>query len=197
LALLERTKRLTGVDLTQRPGFAGSLVPVVGSAREAIVDYAEGNYLGATANAALALSDLAPGAFVVKGLGKAGVKAALKSGASRTWGATRGRMARAGHFKPGEQGHHWLIPNGRFDVPGLGNIAPLIPNSVRNHPANIKVLPAGTHKRIHSNDRQLGLPRFTPVERIAHGTPTWAKLGAVQAGTVPGRIVERSSDSSR
>jgi hypothetical protein len=76
-------------------------------------------------------------------------------------------MARAGYFAPGEQGHHWLIPQN-----GWGKY---VPDAIKNHPINIKPLPKDVHKRIHSADRVNGLPRYNPVERLVHGTPTWVK----------------------
>jgi len=153
------------IDWDRHPGFAESLVPVWGSAREAIADAHEGDYLGAGVNAVMAASDLMPATFIAKGLGKAGVKAALKAGTSTTWKNTQRRMARAGYFEAGEQGHHWLIPQ-RWKF---------VPEEIRNHPANIMPLAADVHKRMHTADRINELPRYGWVQRLQDGTPTWFK----------------------
>ena len=165
-----------GSYFRKHPGFGESLIPFWGSAREAIADGYDGNIGGAIFNGALAVSDLAPGAFAIKGLGEAGVKAALKDGTSTTWNAVRKRMGRAGYFAEGEQGHHWAIPQ-RWAW---------VPETIRNHPMNIMPLPVDVHKRIHFNDLVESLPRFTVREQLLHGTPTWAK--AVTGQTVANSV---------
>ena len=90
------------VDWDSHPGFAESLIPFWGSTREAIADAREGDYLGAGLNGVVAVADVMPGTFVIKGLGKAGIKAALKKGTSTTWKNTQRRMARAGYFEVGQ-----------------------------------------------------------------------------------------------
>jgi hypothetical protein len=153
-------------DFSKHPGLIESSIPVWGSAREAIADGYDGNYVGALGNAALAATDFfLPEEAIVRGLSEAGVKAALKDGASMTWKNVRARMGRAGHFAVDEQGHHWAIPN-RWT---------LVPDFIRNHPMNIKVLPADIHKRVHFNDHVNGLPKFSFWQAAALGTPEWAK----------------------
>jgi hypothetical protein len=174
------------VDWDSHPGFAESLVPFWGSTREAIADAREGDYLGAGLNGAMAVSDVMPGAFVVKGLGKAGIRAALKKGTSTTWKNTQRRMARAGYFEAGQQGHHWAIPQKWTWVP----------EKIRNHPANIKPLAEDIHKRVHSADHLNNLPRFSFVQRVQNGTPTWFKADTALAagkGVVGGFNETRNS----
>jgi hypothetical protein len=65
-----RSQRKRSSYWDSRPGLAESVVPVWGSAREAIADAREGDVLGAVVNTGLAASDLVPGAFIAKGLSK-------------------------------------------------------------------------------------------------------------------------------
>jgi hypothetical protein len=159
-----------GIDWRQHPGFVESLVPVWGSAREAAADYQDGNYLGAAINTGLAASDLIPGAFVAKGLEKAGIRTALDVGKSAAWKNVRERMGRAGYFAEDQVGHHWLIPQR----------AKWVPERIRNNPANIIPMAASMHKRMHGNDRIENLPMFSVGEKLLNGTPTWFKAVTAQ-----------------
>jgi len=67
------------------PGTAESLIPVWGSARDAIADYNQGDMVGAVANGALALTDLIGEGYVLKSIGKGGLKVA----GSHAWKDTR------------------------------------------------------------------------------------------------------------
>jgi hypothetical protein len=146
----------------KRPGFFWSMVPVVGSAREAIVDHLEGDKAGATANAVLALVDLTGEGYVAKTLVKGGAKVA----GSHTWNATRKWMGRRGDLEKFQPGHHWAIPQ-RSSVP----------DAIKNQPWNIKGMPdAETHGRLHG--RYAGKPRFGFVDRFVEGTPGWFKAQA-------------------
>ena len=174
-------------DWRKHPGAVESFVPVWGSAREAAADWHEGDRVGAVINGALAVSDLIPGALIAKGASKAGVKAALKAGTSTTWKNTQRRMARAGFFEAGEQGHHWAIPQ-RWKW---------VPEEIRNHPANIKALPADVHKRLHSPNRINDLPKFGFVEGVVRGTPAWAKADAAQALAANGEKLTRPYGDTR
>lgn len=157
----------------QHPGVGESLVPVWGSAREAIADAHDGDIVGATANAALAITDLAPGTFVVKGLTKGGAKLA----GSHSWKITRRWMGDQGMLSKGQHGHHGIIPRG-----GWGKH---IPDAVKNQPWNITAMPnAVTHGRIHGSYK--GQPQYGQIERYWRGAPDWAKAAHVWApsGTV-------------
>lgn len=158
------------VDWRKHPSFGESLIPIWGSTREAIADWNDGDRSGAILNGALAATDLLPGFMVAKGLEKAGVRAALAAGRSRTYGAVRKRMARAGYLAPSQVVHHAIIPQS----------AKWAPDWLLNHPANLKPLDPQVHKRIHSRDLINGLERFDPFERLWFGTPTWAKVDAAQ-----------------
>ena len=158
------------------PGLGESMVPVWGSAREAIADYHEGDIIGAVGNGALALTDLTGQGYVVKSLYKGGAKLA----GSHTWDATRKWMSRKGNKPEGLHGHHWLIPQN-----GWGKA---VPEALKNQPWNIKVLPGDTHKRMHTRDLKNGKPKFSATERYVHGTPTWWKVqnGVWAAGAANG-----------
>lgn len=150
---------------SSHPGLAESLIPVWGSAREAIADAHEGDVLGAVGNSLLAVTDLAPGAALVKTAGKGIVKGGLKMGGSHTWGASRKWMGRRGLIDKGMEAHHAIIPRG-----GPGK---LVPDIIKNQPWNITALPRETHRRIHTKFN--GQPRFAGAQRFATGTPTWGR----------------------
>lgn len=172
----------------QHPGLGESLVPVWGSAREAVADAAEGDVAGAIFNGALAVSDLAPGAFAVKTVAKAGIKGAVKSGGSHTWGATRKWMGKNGLLEPGQHGHHGMIPRG-----GWGKI---VPDSIKNQPWNITAMPTPVvHGRIHGP--YAGLPQYGRVERYWRGTPDWAKTAHIWAPTGAATTIDSQSERRR
>jgi hypothetical protein len=162
-------------DSVGHPGFAESLIPVWGSGRGAIADAQEGDYLGAAVNGALAASDLLLAKSIAEGVGKGAFYVTRNAARNpydwdryvRPWlGDERGMLA------PRQHGHHWAIPQG-----GWGKT---VPDWIKNQPWNIKPMPdAVTHWRI---DHRVGsLPRFNPLERYWHGTPTWSKVAAADA----------------
>jgi hypothetical protein len=154
------------------PGLGESLVPVWGSAREAIADAHEGDYIGAVGNGILAVTDLAPGAVLFKTAGKGAMKGAWKMG-SHSWDATRKWMNNKELAEKGLEKHHAIIPQG-----GWGKS---VPDGIKNQPWNITQLPRETHRRIHTKFK--GQPRFPQAERITNGSPLWGKaiLGLVPA----------------
>lgn len=166
----------------EHPDLAESLVPVWGSAREAIADWHEGDVTGAIGNGILAVTDLAPGAFAIKGLAKGGAKLA----GSHTWNATRKWMGKQGMLKKGQHGHHAIIPNS-----GWGK---RVPDKIKNQPWNI----TGTaspeeHGRIHGKYK--GKPRYSPVERYVRGAPNWAK--AAHVWPITGSITAADAQSEK
>jgi hypothetical protein len=149
------------------------MIPVWGSAREAVADAREGDVLGAVGNGVLALTDLAPGGYAAKGLAKGG----LKLTGSHTWNATRKFMGKREMLAPNQHGHHGIIPQG-----GWGSH---VPDFIKNQPPNIKAMPSPeVHGRIHGPYD--GKPRYSPVERYWRGTPDWAK--AVQSWVPSGLV---------
>ena len=167
----------------KHPGVAESFIPVWGSAREAVADAYDGDIVGAIANAGLAVSDLAPGAYALK----AGAKGLGKTG-SHTWNATRKWMSRNGRLQPGQHGHHGLIPH-----KGWGKIVPEI---IRNHPVNITATrDVADHMRIHGSYK--GLPQYGPVERYWRGSPDWAKRAHVWGPTGVATAVDSHNERTR
>lgn len=172
------------------PGDAESLIPVWGSAREAMADGLEGDVVGAGLNAALALSDLTVGGAAAKGLVKGGVfiaKAGTKRAAPYGWkGNVRTWMGEKGHLEKGQPGHHWAIPQN-----GWGKD---VPDWIKNQPWNIKGMPsAEVHGRIHGPYGQK--PQYGVVERYVRGTPTWSKAATIS--TVGHPTVAISEKSKR
>lgn len=165
---------------SSHPGIAESFIPVWGSAREAVADYREGDMVGAVANGALAVTDLTGEGYVLKSLGKGGLKVA----GSHAWKDTRKWLGPEGKalLAKGQHGHHWLIPQN-----GWGKN---VPDAVKNQPWNIKPMPsAETHARMHG--KRGDLPQFNAVERYVQGTPTWWKVqNGVWAGHASNGVQE-------
>jgi hypothetical protein len=156
---------------SRHPGTLESMIPIWGSGGEAYADYEDGAYLEAAGNAAMAASD----AFLVKSILTGLAKGAVKGAGSHSWTATRKWMGKRGYLQPGQEGHHWAIPQG-----GWGK---RVPDIIKNQPWNIKAMPPGPlHSGVHGK-RPLHL---NPLERAWHGSPAWPKAAAVSVG---GRLV--------
>jgi hypothetical protein len=177
------------------PGFAESLIPVWGSAREAIADEEDGNAVGAAFNTALALSDLSVAGAGANAVRKAAFKSGLKgalfvlkgavgdSAKATAWKSVRKKMGVHGLLEKYQHGHHWLIPQRWKDVPEF----------VRNHPLNIKAMPSEeVHGRVHG--RYKGQPQFGLLGQYWRGTPHWSKAAT---GSVVGRPVAATARKDR
>ena len=166
------------------PGFAESLIPVWGSAREAVADYQDGDYAGAALNGALAASDL----FLAGSLGKAVAKGGLyaitgaigRPAEEAVWKEfVRPKMGELGMLDDGQHGHHWFFPQRNEDIPAV----------IRNHPWNIKAMPSHeVHGRVHH--RFKSKPRYGLLGRYWHGTPAWSKAATGSALGHPVATVE-------
>jgi len=77
--MLQQRRQGEAENSVGHPGFAESLIPVWGSGREAVADFQEGDYLGASLNTALAVSDLFLAGSIGKGLAKGGIYIAEKA----------------------------------------------------------------------------------------------------------------------
>jgi hypothetical protein len=159
------------------PGLGESLIPVWGSAREAIADVHDGNYWGAAGNAFLAATDVVP----VKALAGTAIKGGFKA-AKPGWKAARAALTKEGFAAPGQHVHHWLIPQN-----GWGRA---IPGEIKNAKFNLMPMPdAITHGRIHGP--YLGAPQYNAVERFFVGTPKRFQAGV---GSVGGHAVAANVD---
>jgi len=197
-------------DWDSHPGLAESLIPVWGSAREAIADVHDGDVYGAIGNGVLAATDLA-GGWAAKSMVKATLKEASKQGSRigkvrpavdpNMWRHARKRMAENGYLEKGQDGHHWLITQNGF----LGK---RVPTAIKNQPWNIKPMPnsdvgKAMHGRITNAYTMPGRPKeeqmkkYNALQRYVVGTPTWAK--AVQAGIIghPAGAAKAGWDKSR
>jgi hypothetical protein len=180
-------RRPTGGYWRSHPELAESLIPVWGSAREAIADVYEGDIVGAGLNGSLAASDLFLAGAIVKSVGKG----AVKLGGSHAWkgrGGVREWMGEHKYLARNQHGHHWAIPQGRWGKH--------VPDVIKNQPWNIKPMkdPA-IHMRM---DRSWGgKPPLTPLERYWHGTPAWAKVGSGAAAGHPVGGVKAAFDEDR
>lgn len=170
--------------IRSHPGTAESLIPVWGSAREAIADGLEGDVGGAALNGALAVSDLMVAGAVAKGVAKGAIFVA-KKGTKRAepygWnGNVRKWMGDQGYLEPGQHGHHWAIPQNRWGKD--------VPDWIKNQPWNIKAMPSReVHGRI---DHRVGdLPRFSPAQQYWYGTPAWSKAATASAVGHPTAVI--------
>ena len=189
------------------PGFAESLIPVWGSGREAVADFQEGDYLGASLNTALAASDLFLAGSIWKGLAKGGfyglekaarsgaanvVKKEVKKVAEEVAEKASGKVAKkkppAGRFDWSKKVRPWMVDHGYLKKGQQGHhwLIPQnqwgkhVPEWLKNQPWNIKAMPEGPlGAEIHGrlSHQYLGKPKFNVLERYIHGTPTWAKVG--------------------
>jgi hypothetical protein len=190
-ALAEGAQARRTTSSVGHPGLAESIIPVWGSGREVVADFQEGDYAGAALNGALAASDLFLVGSVAKGVGKGAIYVA--KGASkkpydwdryvRPWlGKERGMLA------PKQHGHHWAIPQN-----GWGKH---VPDAIKNQPWNIKPMPSPeVHGRLTGSYK--GKPRFTPIERYVHGTPTWSKVGTAAAVGHPAGAAKAATERRR
>lgn len=112
----------------------------------------------------------AAGAFGAIGGGFASGAFKLTKG-SMKW-SNAGRRYRRLHNVPGKKSgnphevHHWAIERN-------SKIGKRVPDSIKNHPWNLKSIPESAHKRIHGNHPVL--PKYDPVSAWWHGSPEWAK----------------------
>lgn len=191
----EAAAALQPVNSVGHPELVESLIPVWGSGREAVADFQDGDYAGAVLNGALAASDLFLAGSIAKGAAKGGVYLAknVAKKAPYAWKTeVRPWMVKQGYLKPGQQGHHWLIPQN-----GWGKNAP---DWLKNPPWNIKAMPEGPagaqmHGRI--TNAYKGKPQFNIVERYVHGTQAWSKVATGAAVGHPAAEAKPQPDKRR
>jgi hypothetical protein len=168
------------IDWEHHPQGLEALAPGWGPMRDGIADLDDGNLGGALINAGLTAADTFGGKAV---LGAAGAERAVSGRLAQAARNNRGAPARdprnwrrvrkamgdvkVGFLKPGQPGHHWLIPRN-----GWGKT---VPNALKNRPWNIMPMadePA--HNAIHRLK--------SPIEQYLRGTPTgWKALNAEAA----------------
>ena len=171
------------------PSTLESFIPVVGPAWQAASDLQHRDYLGAAFNGGLAVSDLFLGGEILKGVAKGG--GVFHGMASRTppfgWPAARKWMKESGFLHPGEEGHHWLIPQNQW---GRN-----IPDWLKNQPWNIMSLDKVTHGRLRH--RMGESPRFNPAQRYLYGTPAWSKAATVSVVGHPAAASQAQSGADK
>lgn len=199
--LYDNTTSQDGMDeaglahMRRHPDFAESLAPIWGPQREAIADLYDGDYLGTAVNAGLSVADVFLAPSIVRAAWQTGaktasdlaapaaVKAAMKKAselrmggkAPYSWRNTRDRMLARGDVKPYQEVHHSLIPQR----------AKSVPDRIRNHPLNLKVMPEGPEGReLHAliHGRYKGQERLNSLQRYIEGTPTWWKAMNLASG---------------
>lgn len=191
--------------MRSHPELAESLFPIWGPGREAMADLYDRDYLGVAWNTGAAIADAALFPAIARATVLAAAKTASRMAAPAavkpatrkasdiaknrqqyySWRNTRDRMKVRGDVKPYQEVHHWLIPQR----------AKSVPDRIRNHPLNLKVMPEGQagrkmHGRIHHGVGKKKTPerleRFNPLQRYIHGTPTWWKATNLAAGHAAG-----------
>jgi hypothetical protein len=133
-------------------------------------DWEQGHHVRALIDGVVGVSEAGLAKSVIKGVIKGQVK--LKGPyvwRTKPWEEGRGLrqwMGDKGILKPGQHGHHALIPKN-----GWGKA---VPDWLKNQPWNIKGMEsAAQHGRIHG--RYKGAAQFNPLERYWYGTPQWWK----------------------
>ena len=187
----------------EEPGFAESMVPIWGPAKQAAADFERGCYAWGTFNTALAAVDAIPGVALVKTAGKVGLTGLLRVGyrarggalklyKSWDWKQVRSWMGARGWAEyKGQEFHHWLVPQRWYR--GNRYLEPIF-----NQPWNIKRIPENppgglTPQRFHQAIHGKSQDKFNALERLWHGSPNWAKG---TAASVSGRGVAHTRESN-
>lgn len=168
-ARMEAQDAMTATPMDAR---AMAYAPVLGPAAEAIRDIRQGRFLDAAGNGGLAIADgllLSTGAGVLR----ASAQGVADNVGVRSAEAVRKQLRRRGVAGPGEEIHHV------FPLNGIKRTA----ENWRNHPAFLKVLPQAKHRRQTGSWK--GEPKYSFVEALVVGTPTWMK-------TLPTGLVGRA-----
>lgn len=169
------------------PGFAESLIPVWGSAREALADVEDHDVVGGALNTGLAAADLFLAGDIAKAVGKGGLYAITgaigRPAKEAVWkDFVRPKMGDLGMLEEGQHGHHWFFPQKAKNIPPV----------IRNHPINIQAMPsAEVHGRL--SHRYKGKPRYGLLGRYWHGTPHWSKVATGSAIGHPVAAVQARS----
>ncbi|MEM9339597.1 MAG: DUF6443 domain-containing protein, partial [Bacteroidota bacterium] len=154
---------------------AGSYIPVLGSAADAVKDYQNGDYGWAAFNTAMAISDVFLVGSIVKGIGK-GI---WKTG-SHSWRATRRWLGKKGYAKTGQPVHHWAVSQATAKKYGI--------EAFTNQPWNLKTFTnQSIHMRAGHGVNYLGQPGYNIIGRLWYGTPIWPKAFIFSYG---GRTVQ-------
>lgn len=108
------------------------------------------------------------------------------SSRSWKWGNVSSSLKRPkwGLGTPGQDLHHWLIPSNTW-----GSV---VPNRIKNQPWNLMSMRSQSwHRSIHGVGREpLSLP-----SRLWHGSPNWAKVGALGSGVALGNHGSRTTNN--
>jgi RHS repeat-associated protein len=141
------------------PGEKEYFIPVWGSGRAAMHNLQNGQWVRATFNGAMAVSDI----FLIKTIATGVSKGALKLGSSNTWPATRAWLRKNGQAAYGQPMHHWLVPQGTWGTK--------VPEWLKNQPWNLMGMPSTQfHNLLHG-----AYGEFGKLEKIWYGSPGWAK----------------------
>lgn len=97
---------------------------------------------------------------------------------SHKWSNVSRRVRKAQEVPSSNDLHHV--------IPRKSALGKKLPDSIVNHPANLKSLPKSVHKRMHGRDLKLDLREFNLPEKIYHGTPGWAGVGGTSLGVGAG-----------
>lgn len=136
-------------------------IPIYGSTATAMYDY----YCGAWGSSILNLVGAGSDAFLAKSFAGAVSKGLWHFG-GHSWTNARGWLRDHNWIEPGDEGHHWAIPQN-----GWGGY---FPNWLKNQPWNIMSVDKAVHMDIHYAMNQ--------AEVFWNGTPTWFKAGIADIG---------------
>ena len=140
------------------------MIPFWGSGKQAIHDFECGDWGWGLVNTAMTVSDV----FLVKSAVTGLVKGGVKLTGNFSWSAMRKYFGQTGFAEAGQHLHHWIIPKNGW---GKG-----IPGYIKNQMPNlIPMKSPQLHMALHNG-------KLNAFERFWHGTPVWAKAGAISAG---------------
>lgn len=159
-------------------GTGESFIPVWGSGRSMMNNIEANDYLGASLDGIMVVSDVFLLKSVVRGIGTGGLKVMTKNYGS--WSSYRRFYGNKGFAKKGEQLHHWAWKRGAKNGSGFAW-------KLKNQMWNLKRFPSqATHTRWgHGNGfPSLGLDPI-PYWKQAYffkSTPTWFKASLYSGG---------------
>ncbi|WP_423709479.1 RHS repeat domain-containing protein [Undibacterium sp. WLX3042] len=157
---------------SQEMGLGESLIPVLGSGKQAYRDFKDVRNVWGTVNTVLAISDV----FLVKAAAIGSARGAWKLG-SNSWSASRRWYGATRELPPNTQVHHWLIEQN-------SPLGKMVPNSIKNQPWNLNSLYATeqmTSQARHTAIHGQGQEAYNFLGQWWYGTPNWAKTLEVNA----------------
>ena len=191
--------------LISEPSLAGSLVPVIGSSRQAAADFERGRWGWGIFNTVMAVTDLIPVKAIWTAGSKVGLKGLIRLGYFKgkswksfrfyktwKWSEVRQWANRVGWSEyKGQPFHHWLVPRRWYENKPWEKTGEFL----FNQPWNILRIPSQRPRGLKPKEFhdliEGKLPsgveiRYSSFQRVWYGTPQWSKAASSSAS---GRII--------